>query len=152
QPEDKLLPIEPLKSDRWHSIDARVKFAGKRIVRKKATPIENLRVARNLTDVELQLDPLQFGIAGGPLASKIRIDAQKQPPQAQIDFTSRGLQLKQLFPASETMQPSLGDINGSAQLVAQGDSIAALAGSSTGEIRLFMDRATLSKFLLEAAG
>src|SRR5690606_4295149 len=65
QPEDKLLPIEPFKTDRWRSIDARVKFAGKRIVRKKATPIENLRVALNLTDGVLQLDPLQFGIAGG---------------------------------------------------------------------------------------
>lgn len=152
QPPDKLLPIEPFKTDRWRSIDADVKFAGKRIVREKASPIENLEAAVDLTDGVLKLTPLKFGIAGGELTAQVRLDSREAPPHADIKLRTHALQLKQLFPASETMQPSLGDINGSAELTARGDSIATLAGSASGELRLFMDRATLSKFLLEAAG
>jgi len=64
----------------------------------------------------------------------------------------RGLKLKELFPTSESMQASLGEVNGSAALTGNGDSIAALLGNSNGEVKLYIDRGTISKFILEAAG
>ncbi|MET0378327.1 MAG: AsmA family protein, partial [Spongiibacteraceae bacterium] len=72
--------------------------------------------------------------------------------QADMQLTARHLQLKELFPTAESMRASLGEINGSAKLTASGNSIADLLAGADGEMGLFMDRATISKFLLEAAG
>lgn len=152
QPEDKALPIEPFKTDRWDSIEAHVKVSGKKIIREAALPIENLEAKVDLVDSVLQFTPLQFGIAGGDLTATIKLDARREPVRADIEFTTRHLQLKDLFPTAESMQASLGEVNGSARLSATGNSIAALMGSADGEIGLFMDRASISKFLLEAAG
>jgi uncharacterized protein involved in outer membrane biogenesis len=152
QPDDKLLPVEPFKTDRWGSIDARVKFSGKRIIREAAVPIEDLELDLALTDSVLKLTPLRFGIAGGDLAANIKLDGRQQPMHADIDMKSRHLQLRELFPTTEAMKSSEGEVNGSAELKATGNSIASLAGSADGQMHLFIDRATVSKFLLEAAG
>ena len=152
QPDDKVLPVEPFKTDRWRSIDAHVKFNGKKIIRDKALPIDNLHAVVDLNNGVLMLHPLNFGIAGGTLQSNITFDSTKQPVHANMRILPRGLKLKELFPTSESMQASLGEVNGSAALTGNGDSIAALLGNSNGEVKLYIDRGTISKFILEAAG
>lgn len=152
QPEDKVLPVEPFKTDRWGSIDANVKFSGKKIIREAAIPIENLEVDLSLVNSVLKLTPLKFGVAGGDLAANIKLDGREQPMRASVEMKSRHIQLKDLFPTTEAMKASEGEINGSADLLADGNSVAALLGSANGEVRMFIDRATISKFLLEAAG
>lgn len=152
QPDDKVLPVEPFKTDRWGSIDADVKFSGKKIIREAAIPIENLEVNLTLVDSVLKLKPLKFGIAGGDMATTIKLDGREQPMRASIEMKSRHLQLKDLFPTTEAMKSSEGELNGSADLLADGNSVAALLGSANGEVRMFVDRASISKFLLEAAG
>ncbi|MDB6060816.1 MAG: asmA family protein [Verrucomicrobiaceae bacterium] len=152
QPADKALPVEPFKTDRWNSIDAHVQFDGKKIIRQEALPIDNLHAVVDLKDGVLKLIPLNFGMAGGELTSTITLDGNKQPMVADIKITPRHLKLKELFPTTESMQASLGEVNGSAALAATGNSIAALLGSSDGEVKLFVDRGTVSKFILEAAG
>src|SRR5690606_34249900 len=152
QPPDKKLPVEPFKTDRWRSIDAHVKFDGKKIIRDEALPIHNLHLVLNLTDGVLKLDPLNFGVAGGDLVSVITLDSAQTPLRADIRISPRGLKLKELFPTVESMQASLGEINGSVALIGTGSSISSLLGSSKGEVKLFIDRGTVSKFILEAAG
>ncbi|MGY8523845.1 AsmA family protein [Paracidovorax citrulli] len=152
QPADKALPVAPFRTDRWDSIDADVRFTGQRIVRDEDLPITDLRTHIKLQDGVLRLDPLNFGVAGGNLVSTLQLNGKREPLAATIDMTARRLKLKQLFPDLESMQASVGEINGGAKLSATGNSVAALLGSSNGEARLLIENGTISKFLLEAMG
>jgi uncharacterized protein involved in outer membrane biogenesis len=42
QPTDKVLPVEPFKTERWTSIDADIKFTAKKIIHKMELPINKL--------------------------------------------------------------------------------------------------------------
>jgi uncharacterized protein involved in outer membrane biogenesis len=152
QPTDKALPVARFRTERWDSIDADVKFSGKRIIRDVDLPLTDLVTHIKLTDGVLLLDPLNFGIAGGNLVSTLRLDGKREPMGATIDMTARRLKLKQLFPEVESMRASLGEVNGAAKLTATGNSVSALLGSSNGEAKLLVENGTISKFLLEAMG
>lgn len=152
QPADKALPVAPFRTERWDSIDADVKFTGKRIIRTADLPITDLVTHLKLDDGVLTLDPLNFGVAGGNLMSSLQLNGKREPLAATIDMKARHLQLKQLFPKFESMRASVGEVNGSAKLSATGNSVAALLGSSNGEAKLLVENGTVSKFLLEAMG
>lgn len=152
QPADKALPVAPFRTERWDSIDADVEFTGQRIIRDPDLPITDLKTHLKLENGVLALQPLNFGVAGGSLVSNLRLDGKREPMAATIDMTARRLKLKQLLPKFESMQASIGEINGAARLSATGNSVAALLGSSNGEARLLVENGTISKFLLEAIG
>ncbi len=152
QPADKLLPIEPFRTDRWQAMDADVTFAGARIVRGEALPIDSLSTHMVLNNGALYLDPLSFGLAGGTVRSNITLDGSRTPMRGLLKLDARHLKLKQLFPTFEPMRTSFGEINGNADLNARGNSIAALLGSADGELKLLMNDGAISKTLLETAG
>lgn len=151
-PKGKVLPIEPFKTDRLISIDARVSFEAKNIILQGDLPIDNLKAEVVLQDGVLRLNPLRFGIAGGQLVADIALDSRQQPTPVEMTLAVQRLKLKKLFPAVDETHASLGEVNGSVALSATGNAIASLLGSSSGEIKLFIDRGTVSKFILEAAG
>ena len=152
QPADKVLPVEPFRTDRWNAIDADVKFTGERIVQTADLPINHLVTHVKLQDAVLTLDPLNFGIAGGTLTSNIQLDGRTTPMQARAALAARHFKLKQLFPKAETMRASVGEINSDARLTATGNSVAALLGASNGEMKILVEQGTISKFILEAMG
>lgn len=152
QPPDKVLPVEPFRTDRWNAIDADVKFTGERIVHSKDLPIDHLVTHVKLQDAVLTLDPLNFGIAGGTLTSNLQLDGHATPMQARAALAARHFRIKQLFPKIESMRASVGEVNGDARLSATGNSVAALLGSSNGELKLLVEQGTVSKFILEAMG
>lgn len=152
QPENKALPVEKFKVDRWTSIDADVQFTGNRIVRKEELPINDLVTRMRLDDGVLSLAPLKFGVAGGNLVTTIRVDSKPDPVKAEMKLSARHLKLKELFPTFDAMRTSLGEINGDAVLTATGDSPAALLGSANGEFKAIINQGTISKFILEAMG
>jgi AsmA family protein len=67
-------------------------------------------------------------------------------------MSARRLRLKELLPAVESTQASVGEINGDAELTATGNSIAALLASANGEVKSLISQGSISKFILEAAG
>ncbi|MBC7500512.1 MAG: AsmA family protein, partial [Herminiimonas sp.] len=151
-PSGKVLPAEPFKTERWSSIDADVKFTGQRIIRDKDLPIDNLSTNLRLQDGVLSLKPLNFGVAGGTFNSDITLDGRNKIIKAQLKIAARHLKLKQLFPAFQPMQASLGEVNGDASLSATGNSIASMLGSSNGEVKALINDGTISKLLLEQIG
>lgn len=152
QPADKLLPVEPFRTERWQAMDADVNFTGARIVRGAALPIDSLSTHLVMNDGALYLDPLSFGLAGGKVRSNITLDGSRTPMRGVLKLSARHLKLKQLFPTFEPMRTSFGEINGDADLTAQGNSVAALLGSADGELKLLMNDGAISKTLLETAG
>lgn len=152
QPADKVLPVEKFDTASWGSIDADVKFAGRKIIHAKDLPIDSLVADLHLKDSVLSLTPLSFGVAGGSLAATVKLDGRQNPIRANLQLSARRLKIKELFPTLNTMQASLGEVGGDAALSATGNSVAGLLGTSDGEVKALVSKGTMSKFLLEAMG
>lgn len=156
QPSDKLLPVEALRTERWTSIDADVQFRAAKIVREKALPISQLSSHIVLQDGRMTLQPLNFALAGGTVASDLDLDGSGKVDQhairARLTASARHLKIPQLFPKIQQLQASVGEINGDAALSATGNSIADLFGSANGDITTLIDRGSVSKLLLEEMG
>ncbi len=156
QPNDKVLPIDPFRTERWRSVDADIKFSAEEIIRNKALPINKLMTYVHLHDGVVSLLPLDFGIAGGSLRSDITLDGSgrsgKNAIKATLKMNARHLRLKQLLPTFKPLQASIGEINGDAALSAVGNSVASLLGASNGELKLLINQGTVSKLLLEEMG
>ncbi|RKP54825.1 AsmA family protein [Pararobbsia silviterrae] len=152
QPVGKVLPVEAFHTDRWKTLDADVRFTGRRIIRSAALPINDLYAHLLLDDGVLTLDPLRFGVAGGSIAGTLHLDGSADPLAGRFAIEARHLRLKQLFPTFEPMKTSLGEVNGDAALSATGNSPARLAATSNGEVKVLVNDGQISNTLLEAAG
>ena len=155
QPGGKVLPVEEFRTERWKAIDADVRYTAEHIRREKTLPINKLSTHLIMKDGVITLAPLDFGVAGGTLRSTIRMDgsgAKGNTIAATAKISARHIQIKQLFPTIEKMQATVGQINGDAQLSATGTSVAALLGSSNGEVKALVNEGTISKILLEEMG
>lgn len=149
---DKAFPARAFHTERWASIDANVKFTGRKILREKELPIENLVTELHMKDGVLSLTPLNFGVAGGNLISTVKLDGREKTIKAEMKMSARHLKLKELFPTFQVMQASFGEINGDVLLSGTGNTVAALLGSSNGEVKGLIDQGTISKLLLEQIG
>ncbi|KVE37696.1 AsmA family protein [Burkholderia sp. TSV86] len=152
QPAGRVLPVETFRTDRWRALDVDVKFTGKKLVKRSALPITDLYTHIVMQDGVLSLVPLKFGVAGGTLATDARLDGSSAPLKGRFTVAARHLKLKQLFPTQKVMQSALGEINGDAALSATGNSPAALAATSNGEMKALVTNGAISRLLMEAAG
>ncbi|HEU4671191.1 MAG TPA: AsmA family protein [Dyella sp.] len=152
QPADKVLPVEPFRTDRWQAMDADVTFDARHISHMKALPIDALDTHLVMQAGTLTLDPLDAGLAGGSVRGKVVLDGSRTPMQGHVALGARHLKLKKLFPTFDAMRSSLGEINGRADLDAHGNSVAALLADADGELKLLMNDGAISRNLLETAG
>ncbi|MGH8121922.1 MAG: AsmA family protein, partial [Rudaea sp.] len=100
----------------------------------------------------LTLDPLRFKFAYGDVESSLRFDGRATPINGSLKLTASGIQVERLIPKAQSAQASLGHANGEATLEARGNSVGALLGASSGELKLVLDHGTLSKALIETMG
>ncbi|WLI17927.1 AsmA family protein [Pseudomonas wuhanensis] len=152
QPADKLLPVEAFRTERWRDMDADVEFTGKRIVHSAKLPFNDLYTHVVLTDGVLSLEPLRFGVAGGNLDAQIRLNGRAEPLEGRAKLTARKFKLKQLFPTLERMKTSFGELNGDADLVGRGNSVAKLLGTADGNLKMLINDGAISRELMELAG
>ncbi|KVH53539.1 cell envelope biogenesis protein AsmA [Burkholderia sp. MSMB1072] len=152
QPPDRVLPVETFRTERWSAIDADVKFTGRKLIKSPQLPITNLYTHILMQDGVLSFEPLQFGVAGGTLETNAHLDGSRTPLKGRFKLVARHLKLKQLFPTQKVMQTAFGEINGDASLSATGNSPAALAATSNGEVKALITNGRISRLLMEAAG
>jgi len=148
----KVLPTQEFRTDRWRDMDADVSLDAARIVHDSKLPLSDLSVHVILQDGKLTLDPLRFGMAGGTMNATARLDGSKAPLTGRIDMHARRLQLKQLFPSAEAMQKTLGELNGDLAISGTGNSVAALLGTATGDVKMLVNDGVISRSLMELAG
>ncbi|AYN28339.1 YhjG family protein [Buttiauxella ferragutiae ATCC 51602] len=152
QPGDKVLPYDRFETAKWDVMDADVRFKGGRIEHSGTLPLSNLTTHVILKNADLRLQPLKFGMANGTISANIHLDGNKKPMRGEADIQARRLQLKQLMPKVESMQKTLGELNGDADLRGRGNSIAELLGSSDGNLKLLMNDGLISRNLMEIVG
>ncbi|WP_445620342.1 AsmA family protein [Kushneria sp. Sum13] len=152
QPKDRVLPVSRFNTDRWNTMDADVRFRARDIVHGESLPLSNLNTHLVMDNGEILMDPLSFGVAGGHLNTTLRLSGQASPLRARIDMHARKLQLGQILPSDSNLTEGLGEINGDATLSGRGNSVAALLGSSDGELQLLIEQGRISRNLMELAG
>ena len=115
-------------------------------------PLDKGNVHVKLNSGVLQLEPISLGVAGGTVAGSIRVDSNVTPAAFTTKLDIRALQLKQLFPAVETTKSALGKISGQFDLKGQGNSVAQMLASASGNTAVLMGKGELSNILLEYLG
>jgi uncharacterized protein involved in outer membrane biogenesis len=148
----RVLPDLPFKTDRWDSVDAEVDLSAKSLRHAKALPLENLVTHLSLRDAVLTLDPLNFGLAGGQLDTRVTLDGRSQPIQAHAQVRARKVLLSRLFPTVNLNRNSIGQVNGQFDLTGKGDSVGSLLASADGKLGLVVAGGEVSKLMMEKSG
>ncbi|NMM06194.1 AsmA family protein [Polaromonas sp.] len=148
----KVLPVTPLDVAKLKAMNADVSYSAADIRHARNLPLDKGSVQVKLNAGVLQLEPVSLGVAGGTVAGRIRIDANVTPAAFDTKLDVRGLRLNQLFPAVETTKSSLGRISGQFDLKGQGNSVAQMLGSASGDVAVLMGKGEISNILLEFIG
>ncbi|QSX78436.1 AsmA family protein [Agrilutibacter solisilvae] len=147
----RLLPHEPYKLEKLRAMDADLKYKAHRIDAPNL-PLDDMVAHLKLENGLLRLEPLDFGVAGGNVHSVIRMDARESPIRTRAQVSARSLNLRQMLPTVELAKDAVGRIGGDVALAGTGNSIAAMLGSSTGDVAVGMGRGQISNLLMELAG
>lgn len=152
QPSNKVLPVKEFNTDSWGALDADVKLTARKVVKEKNLPVTDIRAELKMDNKLLSLTPLNFGIAGGNLTSNIILNGREPKMKSELKLSARRIKIQQLFPNLDAAQTSFGEINGDAALTSTGNSVAAMLGSSNGELKTLINHGAISKLLLEEMG
>ena len=152
QPAGRVLPTEPFDVEHWHAADADVHFSGQRVIRNEEQPISDVDTRIRMQDGVLTLEPLRFGMAGGRVDGRVRIDSGPRPAKGSVKLAARRLALARLFEATDGLSKSLGQVNGDIELDGAGNSIAAILGSADGSLEVVMADGEVSESTIEKAG
>lgn len=144
----RVLPDRPFSLERLRVADADVKFRGERVITRKL-PIDSLRTHLILENGKLTLNPLNFGVAQGTLASNIVLDGRSNPIATSADVSIRNLNVKELFTNVELKQVSAGRIGGRIKLDTRGNSVAKMLANADGEVAVIMSGGSISNLILE---
>lgn len=148
----RVLPELPFHATRWDSVDANVRLQAKTLLRAQALPLENLDVNLKMHDAVLTLDPLNFGLAGGQLRSKITLDGRSNPIKAHAQVHARGVSLAKLFPTIEANHSSVGQVYGDLDLSGTGNSVGGMLATSNGTLGLVVNGGQVSQLMMEKVG
>src|SRR3569832_354050 len=147
RPGGKVLSQRPYNFERLNVTDADVRFKGKQVAATRL-PLDDVEAHFKLENGHLTIDPLNFGVAGGTIASRLTLDARKNPMDASLDLRARRLQLGKLIPSLEE-KVGVGTLTGRGNLKGTGNSVASLLGSADGEVAAIMSGGYVSKLLLK---
>jgi hypothetical protein len=145
-----LLPDEPLDLGKLRAADFRVHYKGRQIVADWA-PLDNLEANLTIDNGKVTLQPLNFGVGQGTIASALVLDAGKNPIRAaaQIDF--RRVDFQRLMQATKRFD-GVGVIGGSAHIEGDGNSLASMLAHGNGALTLFMNGGNISALVVNLAG
>jgi AsmA family protein len=148
----RVLPTQALDFSRLRTLEVDVAYSAARVRHAPWLPFDSLKTRVTLQGARLRLDPLELAVAGGQVAGVLVIDARPQPAAVELQLQARQLQLQRLLPTVQATRSSLGALSGRVVLQGRGQSVAALLGSSSGELNLLMGQGRISNILLEFMG
>ena len=147
---DKALPARPVDSMRMNEMDAHIVYRAKRLD-SDYLPLDDLMAKLDLENGRLRLQPLNFGIGKGRIATTVDVDATKTPPRWNIDAEFRNVELKSILQKIGNLGGA-GVIGGRAKITGSGQSAADVLDSADGRVTLAMTQGEISALLTELAG
>src|SRR5262249_21435254 len=93
----RVLPTRPYDLNKFRVVDAKVRFNAKRF-QASNLPLDDMTATLELKDAVLKLQPIDFGIAGGHVASTFTLDARENVIKIGGDVTVSNIELNRLMP------------------------------------------------------
>ncbi len=147
----KLLPDTPINLPKIKIADVDLHYHGEHIINHDV-PLDNLTVHLTIVDGHITVDPLNFAVGTGTIASDFDLDQQDGVVHAKANVDFRKLQLSRLMAATHAFAGD-GTIGGTAHLTGTGNSMAAILGHGNGHATLSLQHgADLSALLVDLAG
>jgi AsmA family protein len=147
-----VLPAGSFDGSRLQKIDAEVSLVALKLVVPKALPLESLRASLSLHDAILKLPQLDFGFAGGTIASQIVLDAREPTIKSDVQIRLQRVRLDRLVPESPTIAQGAGYVGATLQLKGTGNSIAEAAAKANGRIAATIANGRISNLVDAASG
>ena len=147
-----ILPAGKFDGSRFQKIDAEVNYSAARIEVPRALPLESLQASLRLKDAVLDIAPLDFGFAGGTIASRIGLDARQPTISADVQVNFNSVRIDKLVPKQQTLAQGAGQLGGVIKLTGRGNSIADAAAKANGTIQLAVANGRISNLLDAASG
>ncbi|MBO9513527.1 MAG: AsmA family protein [Variovorax sp.] len=147
---DHLLPAGSFDGSRLQKIDADVDLVAARLMVPQALPLQSLKASLRLNDARLQVAPLDFGFAGGTIASRVALDAREPTIKSDVRIDLQRVRMDQLLPDSPTLARGAGRLGATLRLRGTGNSIADAAAKADGRITATLVNGRISN-LLDAA-
>jgi uncharacterized protein involved in outer membrane biogenesis len=147
-----VLPAGKFDGSRLQKIDAEVNLDAARLEVPNGLPLESLRASLRLHDAVLRLAPLDFGFAGGVIASKIGLDARKPVIAVDMEVDFNRIRIDKLLPNQEKLAAGAGYLGGIVRLQGSGNSIADAAAKANGRIQLAVANGRISNLVDALSG
>lgn len=147
----RILPEEPLAFEALGRAEIALDLEATQVITERVR-VDRLQARVRLEQGLLRLAPLEFVAAGGAFTGALIADTGQQPPAVGVDIELRKLDLHELLPDSDAVEPEGSQVGGRIELEAHGLSPAALAASATGEVAVVVTRARVSERLINLAG
>jgi len=148
-----ILPAGTFDGSRLQKIDADVTLEARKLKAPGTLPFESLKAALHLHDAVLKLDPLDFGFAGGTIATRVTLDA-RQPviaTDAHVEF--RRIQVARLVPpGADAIAKGAGTLGAVLSLQGKGNSVADAAAKADGKVSAAIANGRISNLLDAASG
>jgi uncharacterized protein involved in outer membrane biogenesis len=100
---------------------------------------------------KVTLQPLNFGIGHGTIASTLLLDGSQNPIHAAASVDFRQVDFQRLMQATQRFE-GVGVVGGRAELAGDGNSPAAMLAHGNGGLKLFMNGGNISALLVNLAG
>lgn len=147
-----VLPAGKFDGSRFQKIDAEVDYRADRLEAPSALPFESLRFSLRLRDSVLKMAPLDFGFAGGTIASTVLLDARQSTLNTELQVSLKRIHVDKLVPDQEKLAQGTGEVGGVIKLKGRGNSIADAAAKADGSIQLAVANGRISNLLDAASG
>lgn len=147
----KLLPSTPINLPKLNEVDVDLRYKGEHIIN-KGVPLDDLVAHLVVKDGRVTVDPLNFAVGTGTIASAIDLTPDKNVLHAKANIDFRRLQLSRIV-GSTTGFAGNGTMGGSAWISGTGNSMAAILGHGDGHASLFLQHGgDISALLVDLVG
>lgn len=147
----RIFPDTPYNPKAMRSADTDVKFYSGNIITPNL-PVDEFKTHLKMDHGMVTLDPLNFRIDIGQIASTIQLDASKDLIATKADVKIRKVPLKRLLADTRFKEESDGMFFGQINLDTTGNSVADMLGHGNGNVLLLMEQGHVSRLLVELIG
>jgi uncharacterized protein involved in outer membrane biogenesis len=145
-----LLPSQRLSLPQFHYADVHLRYRGEQ-VQGRSMPLDDVVVALDVVNGQITLHPVSFRVGTGDMKANMRLTPENGVLHANADLAFQSVDVGKLMAATHVFHGA-GTISGSGKIVAEGDSVAAMAANGNGEIDLGMVGGNLSALIVDLSG
>ena len=146
-----LLPESKFDLPEMTSVNVDLHYHGEHVINRDV-PLDNVVVHLTIKNGRITIDPLNFGVGTGTIASNFTLDPVKGGLQTKADIDFHRLPVSRLMAATHTFSGN-GIVGGSAYIVGTGDLVAQILGGGNGHAMLFLQNGgSVSALLVDLIG